>query len=368
VEAATNQAVCAIFPRPDLADTQFLFFALMHRRDDLLTARYGGAQPNISQTLVRSLEIALPPLPEQKAIAYVLRTLQQAKEATANVSAAARRLKASLMRHLFTYGPVAMAEADQVEFKEVEEDVFFPADWESTTVGDVAELQYGYRTSIPKTPPPNGVRIISTAEITNEGLLDLSKLRTVEVPQHLVERYTVHRNDILFNWRNAQEHVGKTALVEEEYSHPTIFASFIIRIVAGPKVNHRFLHFLISHLRQEKIFFKQSRRAVNQANFNANELAAVKIALPPSKLQTQLADWLAALDQQVKVVRAKQTALDEVFTTLLHELMTGTRRVHAIVNASQRKKPKRATLGEILGKWPGDEADEQVRKPHWEVD
>lgn len=74
IEAAINQAICALVPTA-AADSEFLMYALTHRRAALLRERYGGAQPNISQTVLRAFELPLPPLPEQRAIAVVLRTV-----------------------------------------------------------------------------------------------------------------------------------------------------------------------------------------------------------------------------------------------------------------------------------------------------
>jgi type I restriction enzyme S subunit len=58
--AATNQAVCAIHPK--IAEVRdYLWLTLEAFRPDLIRAAQGGAQPNISQSLIRAIEIPLPP-------------------------------------------------------------------------------------------------------------------------------------------------------------------------------------------------------------------------------------------------------------------------------------------------------------------
>jgi type I restriction enzyme S subunit len=59
IEAATNQAVCAIFPNKQL-NRNYLFAFLKYFRKDLIGASFGGAQPNISQTVIRSIEVPIP--------------------------------------------------------------------------------------------------------------------------------------------------------------------------------------------------------------------------------------------------------------------------------------------------------------------
>jgi type I restriction enzyme, S subunit len=83
--AATNQAVCAITPSKDI-DRDYLFYWLLSSRSELLKASFGGAQPNISQTLIRDLEIPLPSFKEQRQIASQLKAnlaeVEKARKAT----------------------------------------------------------------------------------------------------------------------------------------------------------------------------------------------------------------------------------------------------------------------------------------------
>jgi type I restriction enzyme S subunit len=94
-EAATNQAVCAIFP-PDDLETKYLFWYLRFVRSDLIAQAIGGAQPNISQGILRNLLIPVAPFYQQKQIvAEIEKQYSRLDEAVANLN----RVKANLKRY-----------------------------------------------------------------------------------------------------------------------------------------------------------------------------------------------------------------------------------------------------------------------------
>ena len=76
-------------------------------------------QASISLERLKQIVIPVPPIIEQRRIARVLATIQRANGAQDKVIAAARELKRSLMKHLFTYGPVPLSEASRVPLKEL---------------------------------------------------------------------------------------------------------------------------------------------------------------------------------------------------------------------------------------------------------
>jgi len=67
IEAASNQAVCGI-TLPDEMDNKYLFYYLRSIREKLIGQGKGGAQPNISQGIVKDIEVPLAPPVQQKRI------------------------------------------------------------------------------------------------------------------------------------------------------------------------------------------------------------------------------------------------------------------------------------------------------------
>ena len=79
IQATTNQAVCHIIPNSSKADLRYMFHSLSNQVSYLVGRGVGGAQPNISQGIIKSLAIPLPPLNLQHRFAAIVEFLEQQK-------------------------------------------------------------------------------------------------------------------------------------------------------------------------------------------------------------------------------------------------------------------------------------------------
>ena len=67
IKATTNQAVCGIFDNGVIL-SKYTYYFLLFRRPKLIQSGMGGAQPNISQDIVRKQPFPIIPFPKQRAI------------------------------------------------------------------------------------------------------------------------------------------------------------------------------------------------------------------------------------------------------------------------------------------------------------
>ncbi len=75
----TNQAVCNIFPNEKYTPTYLRYF-LMAMKPKYIAAAAGGAQPNISQAIIRSTMLPLPPLSLQQSFAAKIQAIEAQKQ------------------------------------------------------------------------------------------------------------------------------------------------------------------------------------------------------------------------------------------------------------------------------------------------
>ena len=179
--------------------------------------------------------------------------------------------------------------------------------WREIPIGELYDISYGLTISIPQNEDDNGIKIISTAELRLDGFLDLSKIRKVKYEDRYT-RFILPHNCLLFNWRNAPKHVGKTALFTKDDGE-YISASFLLTLVnkAPDIIDNRYAWWAINDLRRKGYFMRNARQAVNQTNFNGELLAQTKISVP--SLDTQL-DIIAKLEEEISIVKQNKRLID----------------------------------------------------------
>ena len=79
IQATTNQAVCHIIPNSLRADLRYMFHSLSNQVSYLVGRGVGGAQPNISQRIIKSLAIPIPPLDLQHRFGAIVESVEQQK-------------------------------------------------------------------------------------------------------------------------------------------------------------------------------------------------------------------------------------------------------------------------------------------------
>jgi type I restriction enzyme S subunit len=85
-------------------------------------------------------------------------------------------------------------------------------------------------------------------------------------------------------------------------------------------------HFLLS--RKFLDFLYPTAKGMKQANLSTNAMKKLKVVLPDKEEQSEIATCFKSLDQKIVVASRKVAALQDLFRTLLHELMTAKIRVH----------------------------------------
>jgi type I restriction enzyme, S subunit len=282
--------------------------------------------PNMSQSKLGALVVPKPEIREQRMIARILLLVQTAIEQQERLIILTRELKTALMDKLFTEG-------FRNELKSQKELGLLPTSWEVIKLKDAVEyIDYGYSAPIPKINPKNGIKIVSTADITRAGDLLYSKIRCTIAPESTTKRLILNDGDVLFNWRNSAELIGKTTIFEKQIE-PHIFASFILRIKCNEKKTHNYyLKHILNHYREQEVFIKLSRRAVNQANYNRNEIFELLIPYPKIDEQYEIANKIEAIEAKLHLQESRKNSLIELFHTLMNDLMTGRIRINNVEN------------------------------------
>jgi type I restriction enzyme S subunit len=281
----------------------------------------GVSVPTLNRNLVHPIEVIVPPLHEQKSIAQSLDSITQAYTATERVIRAARELKFSLMRYLFTYGPVPVDQAEEIALKETDAGSPMPSHWQLKQLGDVAKIERGKFSHRPRNDPAfygGHVPFIQTGEITEAAARD-GYVRTYS--QTLNDRgLSVSR---LFPKGTLAitiaANIGFTAILDFDSAFPDSI------IAISPEVSTLSSEYLNYYLATQQAAMDRLAPRGTQKNINIQFLRPWPIKVPPPDEQQRIINALGALDRKIQAEAKRLEALEQLLSASLRELMTGRR-------------------------------------------
>ena len=272
----------------------------------------------INTTKLKAFPVSVPPLKEQRAIAHVLRTVQRAKEATEKVIAATRQLKASMMRHLFTYGPVPVNRADRVALKDTEFGLV-PSGWNVEAVGGVCKCIVPGRTKpkrfdgqIPWITMPD-LRDRDSVYISRSvSGLGLSHDAISEVHARIIPTGSVIMSCI--------GEFGISCVTECDCVINQQLHAFICP-------NDLDTYILCHALRQQKQYMEKIAHFTTLPYLSKDKCNSVPVPIPQIREQREIRDIMAPVDRKLSSEKNRLLSLNCLFNGLLHHLMTGKLRV-----------------------------------------
>lgn len=301
IEAATNQAVCAIESDQAKCLPRFLYYSLTQKVPELLQMRVGGAQPNISQKLIRDLKFDVPTaLREQARIVELLDQADALRRRRADADGKLARLLPALFRHNFGD---PLARTPTTPLRKV-----------------LTELKNG--TTLAQNDEGKGHRV-TRIETISDGTFDLTRTRFIELFDDDLAQWKLEAGDILFSHINSESHLGKAALIPHLPVTVVHGMNLLLLRPNRTEVTPEFLHTLLCTPAVRAFWRTRCRRAVNQASINQSDLSSLTFYLPPLDKQLDFSRRSQNVGAAIAQAAASAAKLETLFQTLLHRAFTG---------------------------------------------
>ena len=318
-------AFCAVFRHNSMVEILFIghVFQTKRYREHLLREARGTNINNLSKNHILDYQFPLPPLPEQRAIAHILQTIQEAKSTRQREIALEREHKAALMDVLFSHGTKGEP-LKQTEIGEI------PESWETTRLAEAVtftkkprDLRYLEYNEIPFVP----MELIPIAKLFSQEFIlktnDERKSGTYFEP-----------GDILLPKITPSFENGKQCIIKKLPTPFGIATTEVIPIreVEGVSdISYLFYYLLLPNIRTSLAGKMQG--TTGRQRLSKDALVNLQIPLPPLPEQRAIATVFQAIDEKIAALEQEAQHLDELFHVMLEELMTGQRSAVLLIDA-----------------------------------
>ncbi len=309
-ELTSNQQINAVFPS-ETVSSDFLYYAISAAAPRIKAFAGEHAVPIVNKSQFSGTKVALPPLPEQRAIATALSDVDALLSELGRLISKKRDLKQAAIQQLLT---------SQTRFPG------FRGKWDEVKLGDLFIFKnglnkerkfFGYGTPIVNYMDVFKSRAICATDI--EGRVSLT-------PQER-QNFDVRKGDVFFTRTSeTPEEIGIASVMFDD-PVDTVFSGFVLRArPLSDRLNDRFKAYCFgSTFVRKQIVSKASY--TTRALTNGRILSQVLLPLPTLPEQTAIASVLSDMDAELTALEARRDKTRALKQAMMQELLTGRTRL-----------------------------------------
>lgn len=317
---ADNAGICStdilvLRPKPGVSSTYVL--AVLHSpafRQHAMQATHGVNHPRTSwQAIAQFTCEELEPCKQQR-IGDLLWTAQMTLARYIDTLGAARELKQTVMRQLFTRGLRAQGQKP-TDYGLV------PESWDIVSLGDCCEVQSGVTKG--RKIPLNEALEVPYLRVANvqDGHLDLREIKTITIRADERQRYSLRAGDVVLTEGGDLDKLGRGFIWRGEIAD-CVHQNHVFAVRPDrARLTPEFLAYLVQSPYARAYFLSVAHKTTNLASINSTKLKAFPIPLPTLAEQDEIVDVLINVDRKLAVHEQKRACLQELFDVLLNDLM-----------------------------------------------
>ncbi|MCB1224300.1 MAG: restriction endonuclease subunit S [Verrucomicrobiales bacterium] len=287
-----------------------------------------AGQQRVQAEFFKTHRVHIPKPPEQRRIAEILTTVDEAMEQTEALVGKLEQMKAGLMHDLFTRGvtPEGKLRPTRQQAPHLYHETplgWIPKEWEVKPLGHLSEIVSGV-TLGSKLTITGGVRVpyLRVANV-QDGYLDLSDVKHITVTPAQLEKLALKSGDVLMNEGGDFDKLGRGSVWQEEIT-PCVHQNHVFRV--RPKagiLRSYFLAFWSQSEAGKRYFILNSKQSTNLASINSTQLHKFPVALPKLSEQEQIEGRIAALKGKIDIETTHLAKLRQQKQGLMQDLLTG---------------------------------------------
>lgn len=308
-----------------------------------------SAYPSIKPSLIGSLEIDLPPLNEQKAIANILSTLEGKIETNNQINESLDKMAKALFKHWFVdfEFPNGNGKPYRSSGREMVDSELgmIPKGWKTVKLGDVIDFQNGYAfksKDLLDIESGSTIRVFKMGNIKKGGGINHSGTKSYIKREQCknLSNYIIKKGDLLMCMTDMKSNVallGHTALMDRDNEYILNQRVGLIRTKDTNVINYPYLYVLSN----SEDFINNLRSRANsgvQVNLSTKEIKDSLICLPDNKIHSIFNEITERMFEKSFQVEEENQKLILIRDILLPRLMSGKISVPLDNEASKRRQ------------------------------